>query len=172
MAIGRAYKIGVFDTSTWLATGATATTVAATPILYWNTSANSDLNISCIRVGVLGAASFPSNASVVFSINTVTGTKAGGNAVTPLQLSGVAKASLVTAVSTAGGTAAAAITGLTVTTSWWDMPAPFTAGSNWGEWKTPGFEINHAVSTQFALCVSQSSAGTATTFFGEIEYTE
>lgn len=172
MAIGRAYKIGVFDTSTWLPTGATVAATTTTPILYWNTSANSDLNISCIRCGVLGAAAFPSNASVVFSINTCTGTKAGGNAVTPLQLSGVAKASLVTAVSTAGGTSAAAITGLTATTSWWSQELPFTAGSSWGEWKTPGFEINHAVSTQFALCVTTSSAGTATTFGGEVEYTE
>src|SRR6266704_2646785 len=97
MALARAYKIGVFDTATWLAAGATVTTTATTPIL-------------------------------VVSINTVTGTKAGGNAVTPLQLSGIAKASLLTAVSTAGGTGAAAITGLTATTSWWSMPVPFTAG--------------------------------------------
>src|SRR5262249_28294429 len=103
MAVARAYKIGVFDTSTWLPTGATVTTTSTTPILFISTSANSDLNISAIRCGVLGAASFPSNASIVFSINTVTGTKAGGNAVTPLQLSGIAKASLVTAVATAGG---------------------------------------------------------------------
>src|SRR6266702_1921266 len=168
MALGRAYKIGVYDTATWLATGATVTTTTTTPILFVSTSANSDINISAVR----GGAAFPSNASVVFSINTVTGTKAGGNAVTPLQLSGIAKASLLTAVSTAGGTSAAAITGLTATTSWWSQPVPFTAGSDWGEWKTPGFEINLPISGQFALCVTASSAGTATTFTGELEYTE
>jgi hypothetical protein len=172
MAVARAYKIGVFDTATWLATGATVTVTTTTPILYWNTSANSDLNIAAIRCGILGAASFPSNASVAFSINTMTGTKAGGNAVTPLQLSGIAKASLVTAVSTAGGTSAAAITGLTATTSWWSQEIPFTAGSSWGEWVTPSYEINHAVSTQFALCVTASSAGTGTTFSGEVVYSE
>jgi hypothetical protein len=172
MAVARAYKIGVFDTSTWLATGASVTTTSTTPILFISSSANSDLNISCVRCGVLGAASFPSNASIVFSINTVTGTKAGGNAVTPLQLSGIAKASLLTAVSTAGGTSAAAITGLTATTSWWSQAVPFTAGSNWGEWYSPSFEINLPVSGQFALCVTASSAGTGTTFTGEIEYTE
>jgi hypothetical protein len=172
MALGLGYKIGVFDTATWLPTGATVTTTATTPILYVNSSANSDLNISCIRVGVLGAASFPANASIVFSVNTMTGTKAGGNAVTPLQLSGIAKASLVTAVSTAGGTGAAAITGLTATTSWWSQPIPFTAGANWGEWVTPSFEVNLPVSGQFALCVTASSAGTGTTFTGELEYTE
>src|SRR5258708_29777029 len=131
MALGRAYKIGVFDTATWLATGATVTTTATTPILFISRSANSDINISAVRCGVLGAAAFPSNASVVFSINTVTGTKAGSNAVTPLQLSGIAKASLLTAVSTAGGTTAAAITGLTATTSGGSQPGPFTPRAAW-----------------------------------------
>lgn len=172
MALGRAYKIGVFDTATWLPTGATVTTTATTPILYISTSANSDINLSCVRIGVLGAATFPANASVVFSINTMTGTKAGGNAVTPIQLSGIAKASLLTAVSSAGGTSAAPITGLTATTGWWSLPVPFTAGSDFGEWKTPGFEVNLPISGQFALCVTASSAGTATTFTGELEFTE
>lgn len=172
MAIGRAYKIGVFDTSTWLAAGAVVATTTTTPILFVNTSANSDINISCVRIGVLGNTTFPSNASVVFSINTVTGAKAGGNAVTPLQLSGIAKASLVTAVSTAGGTSAAAITGLTATTSWWSQPVPFTAGSDYGEWKTPSFEINLPVSGQFALCVTCSASQASATFTGELEYTE
>jgi hypothetical protein len=172
MALARAYKIGVFDTATWLPTGATVTTTTTTPILYWNSSASSDLNISAVRCGIVAGSSFPANGAVVFSINTMTGTKAGGQAVTPIQLSGIAKASLLTAVSTAGGTSAAAITGLTATTSWWSQELPFTAGSNWGEWKTPGFEINHAVSLQFAVCVTASSAGTGTTFACEIEYTE
>jgi hypothetical protein len=171
MPLARAYKVGVFDTSTWLPTGATVTSTTTTPILFLSTSANSDLNISCVRAGILGAAAFPSNASVVFSINTVTGTKAGGNAASATQLSGIAKATLAT-WSTAGGTSAAAITGLTATTEWWAEPIPFTAGSNWAEWKTPGFEINLPVSGQFALCVTASSAGTGTTFSGEVEYTE
>jgi hypothetical protein len=140
-------------------------------VLFCSTSASSDLNISCIRVGVLGAAAFPANASVVFSVNTVTGTKAGGQPVTLTQKSGIAKASLAT-WSTAGGTAAAAITGLTPTTSWWSHPVPFTAGSNWEDWVTPGFEVNIPVSGQFALFVTCSAAGTATTFTGEIEFTE
>jgi len=171
MPLARAYKIGVFDTATWLPTGATVTTTATTPILFCSTSANSDLNISAVRCGVLGAATFPANASVFFSINTVTGTKAGGNAATAVQQSGIAKATLAT-WSTAGGTSAAAITGLTATTEWWGEPVPFTAGSSWGEWKTPGFEINLPISGQFALCVTASSAGTATPFFGAVEYSE
>ncbi len=171
MALSRNYKVGVFDTSTWLPTGATVTTTTTTPILYCSTASTSDLNISCVRCGVLGATSFPSNASVVFSLNTVTGSVAGGNAATPSQLSGIAKATLAT-WTTAGGTSAAAITALTATKEWWAEPIPFTAGGNWAEWKSPGFEINWPVSGTFALCVTASSAGTGTTFFGEVEYSE
>lgn len=171
MAIGRAYKVGVFDTSTWLPTGATVAATTTTPILYGLTGANSDLNITNVRIGVLGAAAFPSNASVFWSINALTGTKAGGNAATAVQLSGVAKATLAT-WSSAGGTGAAAITGTTATTEYWGQPLPFTAGASWSDWVTPGFEINIPVSTGFAVYVTQSSAGTATTFWAELEYSE
>jgi hypothetical protein len=171
MAVARAYKVGVFDTSTWLPTGATVTTTTTTPILYGVTTATVDCNISAVRCGVLGAASFPANASVTFSINTNTGAQAGGNAAVAKQLSGVARAAATTFF-TAGGTAAAAITGLTATTEWWSMPLPFTAGSGWGEWVTPSFEINIPISTQFAIFVTASSAGTATTFTGQVEFTE
>jgi hypothetical protein len=171
MAVARAYKIGVFDTSTWLPTGATSTVATPIPILYGVTTATVDCNISAIRCGVMGAASFPANASVVFSINTNTGAQAGGQAAVAKQLSGVARAAATTFF-TAGGTSAAAITGLTATTEWWSQPVPFTAGSNWGEWVTPSFEINIPISTQFGIFVTASSAGTATTFTGEIEFTE
>lgn len=171
MALARAYKVGVFDTSVWLPTGATSTVTTPIPILYGVTAAAVDCNISAVRCGVLGAAAFPSNASIVFSINTNTGAQAGGNAAVAKQLSGVARAAATTFF-TAGGTSAAPITGLTATTEWWSQPVPFTAGSNWGEWVTPGFEINIPVATQFAIFVTASSAGTATTFAGEIEFTE
>jgi hypothetical protein len=172
MAVSRAYKVGVFDTSTWLTTGATVTVTTPTPILYGLTGANSDLNITNMRVGVLGAASFPANASVFWSINQLTGTKAGGNAATPVQLSGVVKSTLAT-WSTAGGTSAALITGTTaVAPQYWGMPLPFTAGASWEDWVTPGFEVNIPVSTGFAVYVTASSAGTGTTFWCELEYTE
>lgn len=172
MARGRNYKGGVFDTSTWLPTGAANAGTTTLPILYWATSANSDMNIFNVSVGVMGVGTIPSNASVTWSINTVTGTKAGGNAVTVTQLSGVAKASLLTAISTAGGTSAAAITALTATTAWWNRVTPFAAGANWEDVVTYGDEINIPVSTTVALCVTPTSAGTSTTFFAEIEWSE
>ena len=78
MPLGRMYKVGVFDTSTWLPTGATVTVTTTTPILYVATASTSDLNISAVRCGILGASTFPSNASVVFSLNTVTGSVGAG----------------------------------------------------------------------------------------------
>ena len=171
MALARAYKVGVFDTSTPLATGATSTVTTPIPILYGVTTATADCYISCIRCSVLGAAAFPSNASVVFSLNVNTGTQAGGQTALARQFAGNALAAN-TLFKTAGGTTAAAITGLTMTTNFWSQEVPFTAGSNWGEWFTPGFEIPIPISTQFALFVTASSAGTATTFAGELEFTE
>ena len=49
---------------------------------------------------------------------------------------------------------------------------PFTAGAGWEDWVTPGFEVNIPVSTGFAVYATQSSAGTSTTMWCELEYTE
>lgn len=171
MATSRTFKIGVFDTATPLATGATVTATTPTPILYGACSASVPAAISAIRVGVIGASSFPSNASIIASINIVTGTVAGGNTATAVQLSGPTQAAATT-WKTAGGTSAAAITGLTLSTFLWSQEIPFSAGSNWGEWVTPSFEITLAVSAIFALYITESSAGTATTFGGELEFSE
>jgi hypothetical protein len=173
VALARYFKVGVFDTSTPLATGATAAASTPVPILYGTTTAAVDCNISAIRVGALGAAAFPSNASFAASINIVTSgtTPAGGNAAVARQLSGVALAAATTFL-TAGGTSAAAITATTISTFLWTQEIPFTAGANWGEWFTPGFEINIPAATKFAVEITESSAGSATTFFAEIEFTE
>jgi hypothetical protein len=171
MALARAYKIGVFDTSVPLATGASVNTTTPTPILYGTTAATGDCNVSAIRGSVLGAAAFPSNASVLFSLNIATGTQAGGQTAVATQLSGVAFAARTT-FKTAGGTGAAAITGMTLSTVLWSQEVPLTAGSNWGEWFTPGFEINIPISTQFCLYVTPTSAPSANTFTGELEFTE
>jgi hypothetical protein len=171
MAIARYYKVGVFDTGTPLATGATSTVTTPVPILFGVTVATADCYISAVRCSVMGAAAFPSNASVVFSLNVCTGTQAGGNAALARQFAGTALAANTTFL-TAGGTGAAAITGMTMTTELWAQSVPFTAGSNWGEWFTPGFEIPIPISTKFGLFVTASSAGTGTTFAGELEFTE
>ena len=172
MAIARYYKVGVFDTATPTATGATVTSTSSTPILSGSAVATGDCNISAVRVGCLGAASFPSNASWAGAINVLTSTTlAGGNAATP-KIIGQSSLAANTVFRTAGGNGASALTGGTVGAFLWSQEIPFTAGANWGEWFTPGFEINIAASTLFAVTVTESSAGTGTTFFGEVEFTE
>lgn len=173
MAIGRTYKVGVFDTSTPLATGAAVAGVTTpVPILYGVTTSLADCNISAIRVSCMGASAFPSNASFVASLNINTGSAAAGHAAVARSLAGASSLAAQTTFLTAGGTSAAAITGLTMTTELWAQNLPFTAGANWGEWFTPGFEINIPVSVQFGLFITCSSAGTLTTFAGEIEFSE
>jgi hypothetical protein len=172
MAVGRYYVVSVFDTATPLGTGATVTTTSPTAILCGTTLATNDLNISAIRVGVLGAATFPANASIVASLNIATTTVTGGQTASPRLLSGGSALAGQTTWKTAGGTSAAALASLVLSTYLWSQEIPFTAGANWGEWFTPGFEINVPASTQVALYITASSAGTATTFSGEIEYSE
>lgn len=172
MAVGRYYVVSVFDTSTPLGTGATVTSTSATAILCGTTLATNDMNISAVRVGVLGASTFPANASVIASLNIATTTVTGGQTASPRLLSGSSSPGAQSTWKTAGGTSAAALASLVQSTYLWSQEIPFTAGANWGEWFTPGFEINVPASTQVALYVQCSSAGTGTTFSGEIEYSE
>lgn len=172
MAIARYYKVGVFDTSTPLATGASVTSTTPAPILAGTTTPTNDINISAVRVSAIGSSSgFPSNASFVGSLNLFTGSPGGGQSASVVKLITGELASNTT-WKTAGGTSAAAITGLTLSTFLWSQDIPFTAGANWGEWFTPGFEKNVTSSTGVALYITEQSAGTGTTFGGEIEYTE
>jgi hypothetical protein len=166
----------VFDTSTYNTTGATITSTSTTAppaILTGATGAAVSVSISAIRVSAFGASAFPSNASFTASIATFTGTVSAGNTATPVAIGGTALAAASTWV-TAGGASAAAITiGTQVMVSLlWSQQIPFTAGANWGEWFTPGFELYIPASTKFGLFVTESSAGTGTTFGGELEFTE
>lgn len=172
MAISRYYKVGVFDSATPTAQGGTVASTTPTPILWGTTTTTNDCNISAIRVSCLGAASFPSNASFLASINLTTGTQAGGLTATPVQTGQGALAGNTTWKTAGGSAASSAITGLTEGKFYWSQELPFTAGANWGEWFTPGFEINIPASTGFAVYITETSGGTATTFAAELEYTE
>jgi hypothetical protein len=171
MARGRLYKASTFDTATYTATGGTNAGTTALPVLYGVTTSTAPLDISNISVGVMGVGTIPSNASVAWFLAVVTGTVAGGTAAVARQQSGVALAANTTFL-TAGGSGAAAITGLTAGNVLWDRVTPFAAGANWEDIYTYGDEINVPISTKFALYCQPTSAGTSTTFFAEIEFTE
>jgi hypothetical protein len=46
----------------------------------------------------------------------------------------------------------------------WSQTLPLTAGANWGEWFTPGFEINMAPSSTMALTF-ETSGGTGSVLY-------
>lgn len=99
----------------------------ATPGLYIAPPSTSDLYVLKYKVSIEAASGTPappSNSSVFFSLNKVTGTKAGGAAVTP-QPTGAA----TLAANTVFSSGSTAITGLTQSSEVWGQPVPFSAGS-------------------------------------------
>jgi hypothetical protein len=152
MAIARYYEIN----------GGLVPISAATalPLLYISTPSTADTNVLRIKVSVEAVSSPapPSNGSVYFSLNLVTGTKAGGAAATPTKLSASGLASNVTY--SAGSTA---ITGLTPTTEYWGAAVPFTSGAAWEDaYENTGLEIYLPVSSQFAMYVISPSGFSST----------
>ena len=50
------------------------------------------------------------------------------------------------------------------TAPYWSQTLPFTAGANWGEWFTPGFELNIAPSSTMAFTM-ETSGGTGSQIY-------
>jgi hypothetical protein len=121
----------------------------AVPALYVAPTATNDTNLVRIKVSIEAGASPapPSNGSVFFSLNLVTGTQAGGASVTPTQLSGS-----TLAARTAYTSGSTAITGLTQSTELWGGVVPFTAGA-WAEdaYENTGLEINIPLSGKYCF---------------------
>lgn len=132
---------------------------SATPALYFSTSSTVTLVVAKIKVSVEGVSSPapPTNGSVFFALSVVTGTVAGGAAVTPAQLSGPTLAAQSTWKS--GSTA---LTGLTQSTEVWPFTVPFTAGASWADdHENTGLEVPIPVSGLYAVYFTAASgAGT------------
>ncbi|HEX4661906.1 MAG TPA: hypothetical protein VH307_31305 [Streptosporangiaceae bacterium] len=125
-----------------------------TPAFYLAPTATNDLNIFKIVPSIsagAGVPTVPSNSNLFCSLNKVTGTKAGGGAVTPsgpLQnLSGLAANTVWSSA------ASAAITGLTQSTEAWGKDIPFAAGasSDVDEENTNSLEINIPASSTYCF---------------------
>lgn len=126
------------------------------PLLYLAPPSTADCNIIAVKASVEVGSSAPtavSNSDLYFSLNTVTGTKAGGAAVTPAKLSPSGLAA--NTVCSSGSTA---ITGLTQSTELWGGAVPFTAGAFTNEaWENTGREVNLAASSISAFYVNVPS---------------
>lgn len=123
------------------------------PLLYLTPSATATANIIKIKVSCeagAGTPTVPTSSSLAFTLNTVTGTKAGGSAVTPNPILADTLASNTTASS--GSTA---ITGLTQTTERWEGTIPFSPGSFAGDDDpNTGEEVWIGASSQTAFFVT------------------
>jgi hypothetical protein len=128
---------------------------SATPAFYFTTPATSTLSLAKMKVDIEGVSSPapPSNGSVFFALSLVTGTKAGGAAITPAQLSGPTLAAQSTWSS--GSTA---LTGLTQSTEIWPATVPFTAGASWSDdFENTGLEPAIPISVQYAVYFTAAS---------------
>lgn len=124
-----------------------------TPLLYLAPTSTNDANIIAVKASVEASGSAPTavaNSDLFFSLNTVTGTKAGGAAVTPSKLS-----SSGLAANTVCSSGSTALTGLTQAAELWCGAVPFTAGAFASEaWENTGREVNLAASSTSCLYVN------------------
>jgi len=159
VALARVYNVDTGQTTgISIGTGGVAGTEY---VLLYGGSAG-EFNISAVRVATYSgsSASYPSNGTITWRIRRVSSTNTGilvGTATAyPISQSTTA-ASSVWIYSTANGSGTA--TFATYGNVLWSQTVPCTAGANWGEWFTPGFELNCTNST-LALTYELGAAGT------------
>lgn len=164
MSTGRTYTIDAG------LVGVASTT--QTCLLVGTTSAVQTFSVEAVRLGVFsgGGVSYPSNGTVHVQLLRSTGTPAGGGTATKNAKTGLGMALACQSSWLSGSTAITALTATTVEP--WGQVLPFTAGANWAEWDTPGAETDVYPSTNLALWVTCSSAGTATQFKAQLVVVE
>jgi hypothetical protein len=134
-------------------------------LMYGQCAAGVEANISAIRIALNSGAStssYPTNGSMTFRLRPVSGTGTGilvGTATAkPIGQSTTAAGS-AWIFSTLNGSGTGTFPTMANNSAVWSQTLPFTAGANWGEWFTPGFEINIPPSSTMALTF-ETSGGT------------
>jgi hypothetical protein len=135
-----------------------------------------DFNISAVRVSTYSgsSASYPSNGTITWRIRRVSSTNSAtlvgtATAAPTGQSTLAAQSSWIYSTANGSGTATFATYGNVL----WSQTTPCTAGANWGEWMTPGFEINVTNAT-IAVTYELGAAGTtsAVNLIPELEISE
>lgn len=162
MAVGRDYDV---DSGLVTFTGTTAT-----PVLYGAATSTSTADIKAFRIGSYAAASasYPVNGSILLQIFRVTGTVAGGTTVTAVPDNSLDIAANTTWKDATGS----ALTGLTPGVCIFQRIIPFTAGSDWSEWVTPGAEKRIPASGLIAAYLTTAVGGTNTQFSVGLSFVE
>lgn len=161
MALARVYNVdvnttGANDPGINVGTGGV---IGNENVLMYGATAG-EFNISAIRIALYSKsnASYPTNGSITFRIRPVsstnTGILVGTGTAKPISQSTTAAAS-TWIYSTASGSGTGTFATMT-TAPLWSQTLPATAGANWGEWFTPGFEINQTNGT-LALTMEMSN---------------
>jgi hypothetical protein len=173
MSIARVYNVDPGQT-TGISIGTGGSPGTEYVLMYGATA--EDFNISAVRVATYSgsSASYPSNGTITWRLRRVSSTSTGilvgtGSANPTGQSTLAAQSTWMYSTANGSGTATFATYGAVV----WSQTTPCTAGANWGEWFTPGFEINVTNAT-IALTYELGAAGTtsAVNLIGELEITE
>ena len=165
MAVARVYNVDT-NSASGVAIGST-TPGTEFVLMYGAVTAGVEFDISAVRVGTYSgsSASYPSNGTVTFRLRKFTGglLPAGGSGATataaPIGQSTNSALSSWYYSNLTNATATVGTPGAVV----WEQTIPCTAGANWGEWFTPGFEINlgAAGAGSLALTYEYGAAGTS-----------
>ena len=161
MAIGRVYNVDSGST-TGITIGST-TPGSEFPLIYGQTT--SEFNVSAIRVGTYSGSSayYPPNGTITWRLRRVSSTisaglQGGTGSAYSVGQSTTAPVSLWYYSTWTNATGTFATTGGIM----WEQTIPCTAGANWGEWFTPGFEINVGPGqATLALTYEYGAAGTS-----------
>lgn len=131
-------------------------------LLYGSTA--QEYNVSAVRVNTVSGsgAYYPSNGTITWRLRRVAGAAPGtlvgtATAYAVSQSTTAAQSTWMYGTANGSGTAVFATMGQVL----WSQTTPLTAGANWGEWFTPGFEINVSpqASGTLALTYEIGSAG-------------
>jgi len=167
LATSRNYNV---DTGTtvggWIPLG-TASGTTEYALMYGAAAANVDFNISAIRIAIAsgGSASYPTNGSITFrlrrSTSTVSPVLAGtGTAAATGPGTITAQSSWIYGTASSAGTGTLSTPGAVL----WSQTIPYTAGANWAEWFTPGFELNSSAGGTIALTYAFDNGTSSATF--------
>jgi len=167
LALSRNYNI---DTGTtvggWIPLG-TASGTTEYGLIYGAAAANYDYNISAVRIAIAsgGSASYPTNGSITFrlrrSTSTVSATFVGtGTAAYTGPGTLTASSAWIYGTASSAGTGTLSTPGAVL----WSQTIPYTAGANWAEWFTPGFELNSGAGGTIALTYAFDNGTSSATF--------
>jgi hypothetical protein len=160
VAVARVYNVDS-NLSTGISIGTGGASGTEQVLMYGVTPAGAEFNISAVRVALysLSSAAYPSNGSITFRLRPVSSTSSGilvGTGTARAIGQSTTAAASIWIFSTANGSGTGTFATMT-TSPLWSQTIPCTAGANWAEWMTPGFEINQAPSGTLAFTYEMSN---------------